>query len=99
MANKGAKAKASAGVKQVAAAKRDAKAKKRRSFCDEYREQMVCVLSALRKEEKQLDVFKQLPSPSSAVLSKQAFLVKKIVSHRKALAFLFFEYLLEDEYD
>jgi hypothetical protein len=74
-------------------------AKGKRSFCDEYRKQMVGVLGELGKEEAQLDASRKSSGPSSAAISRQASLARKIALHRKALAFLFFEYLLEDEYD
>ena len=74
-------------------------AKTKMSVCDSYRRNMVGILGELGKEESLLDSSRKEPSPSPAELRRQLSLAKSIALNRKSLALLFFEYLLEDEYD
>ena len=73
--------------------------KRKLSVCDEYREQIVGVLGALGKDEALLDASRASKNVSSSSAKEQFGLAKSIVLKRKMLAFLFFTYLLEDEYD
>jgi len=69
--------------------------KKKKSYSDTYKEQMMLILAALQKEEVALEAFPT--QKTKAEIKKQQELIKKMISHRRMLSNLFFAYLLEDE--